>query len=70
MNKITTLAAISMFAVIMGISAFAPALAEPPAKVTICHVDVDEGGDPVTIEVSERSYDAHMAHGDTDGPCV
>jgi len=39
-------------------------------KVTICHVDVDEGGDPVTITVSVKALPAHLAHGDTLGPCV
>ena len=42
----------------------------PPGKVTICHVDVDDGGDPVTISVSIKALPAHLAHGDTLGPCV
>jgi len=42
MNKITTLAAISMFAVIMGMSALAPAMAVPKgnsgnAGTEVCH---------------------------------
>ena len=41
MNKITTLAAISMFAVIMGMSAFTPALATPKGNsgtdAIVCH---------------------------------
>ena len=47
MNKITTLAAISMFAVIMGFGVIAPALAAPQgnngnADVAVCHYDVVE----------------------------
>ena len=34
----------------------------PPAKVTICH----QGQ---TLAVSESSVPAHLAHGDTLGPC-
>jgi hypothetical protein len=35
---------------------------EPPVKVTICH-----NGN--TLSVSENAVPAHLAHGDTLGPC-
>ena len=45
MNKITTLAAISMFAVIMGLGAFAPSVfAVPMPQIEICHNDDGEDG--------------------------
>ena len=71
MNKTLTLGAIAMFAVIMGMSAVAPAMAAP-TLVEICHMpDKGEGErDPVTIEVNEKSVPAHLAHGDKLGPCT
>lgn len=47
MNKTISLAAISMVAVIMGLTAFAPALAEKPQDTRICHFEaevLDEAG--------------------------
>jgi hypothetical protein len=36
-------------------------------QVTICHLS---GGDPdVTLQVSPRALRAHLAHGDSEGPC-
>lgn len=35
----------------------------PPAKVTLCH-------NGKTIQVTEASAPAHLAHGDTLGPCT
>jgi hypothetical protein len=78
MNKTISLAAISMFAVIMGLGAFAPALAENNGsngnKIFLCHFQAEvlaEDGETVleeesvsAINVNMRSYDAHMAHGD------
>jgi len=48
MNKITTLAAISMFAVMMGMAAFSPAFATK-SKVDICHFETveDEFGEVI-----------------------
>ena len=34
----------------------------PPKKVTVCH----KGN---AIEISENALSAHLAHGDTEGPC-
>ncbi len=36
-------------------------------KVTICHIR--NGLSPITITVSPKAVQAHLAHGDTEGPC-
>lgn len=38
-------------------------------KVTICHQTGSQKNPSVTITVSENALDAHLAHGDTIGPC-
>ena len=38
-------------------------------KVVICHVPPGNPDNAHTIEVSENAVDAHLAHGDTLGPC-
>ena len=72
MKTTYTIAAIAMFAVILGMSALAPAMAAPndkandkarAEKITICHVELD---DPETEEI-ESSIDlitvsANSAH--------
>ncbi len=75
MNKITTLAAISMFAVIMGMTAIAPALAAGSngQKTTICHFEAEFFDEELqetvpaeysVINVNDRSLPAHLG---TDG---
>jgi len=79
MNKITTLSAIAMFAVIMGMSAFAPAaLASPNSdhndpKTDVCHFDRDtnDDGDTTTDDrawieksLNKHALVAHIGHGD------
>jgi hypothetical protein len=40
-----------------------------PLRVTICHHTGSEKNPLVTIAVSEHAVPAHLAHGDTLGPC-
>jgi len=49
MNRILTISAIAMFAVVLGVSAFAPAMADRASapgqtRVSICHVEFDDEG--------------------------
>jgi hypothetical protein len=73
MNKITTLAAISMFAVIMGMTAFAPAMADKPQDTRICHFQaevIDDDGTVLEVEsVSDIivNSNAEKAHLGDDG---
>ena len=73
MNKKYALPAIAMVAVIMGMSAFAPAMANPnnthtPASVDLCHKDVSGTGDWEVITKNEHAAVAHERHGDTPVP--
>jgi len=80
MNKITTLSAIAMFAVILGMSALAPAMAAKPdqaEKIWVCHfADTEVVIDPETelevtipahydvIHISENGWNGHQNHND------
>jgi len=78
MNKTISLAVIVMVAVIMGMSAFAPAVMASPnddhnPKVKWCHFDRDsnDDGDTTTddrtwevLRLNKHSEVAHIAHGD------
>jgi len=66
MNRILTLSAIAMFAVIMGVTAFAPAALAAGSngqKTLLCHTDPDTAEISV-IHVNDRALPAHFAHGD------
>ena len=72
MNKKYALPAIAMVAVIMGMSAFAPAMATPNEgggekhnpKVAICHFDNNFGVWEADKMVNKHALIAHQAHGD------
>lgn len=38
-------------------------------KVVLCHQPYKSNGDPLTIEVSSKAVEKHLAHGDTFGAC-
>jgi len=38
-------------------------------KVVLCHQPSKSNGDPITIEVSSKAVEKHLAHGDTLGAC-
>ena len=57
---------------IVGSTAFGkgkPSAAQYQYKVTICHLTGSKNNPMVTIKVSSRALPAHLAHGDTLGPC-
>jgi len=69
MNKIISLAAITLVAVVMGMSAFAPdAVAikndDHNPKIAICHYDFGAGDWEDDKMVNAHSLEAHLAHGD------
>ena len=74
MNKTLAISAITIFAVMLGMSAIAPVLADPPErnKVFICHYQtkdktIDEVFQPAgwyPQEVSVKSLQKHLNHED------
>ncbi len=77
MKTTYTIAAIAMFAVILGMSAIAPAMASPNdkhnPKTLVCHFDRDtnDDGDETTDDrawiekmVNKHAKIAHLGHGD------
>lgn len=74
MKRNLTIAAIAMFAAIMGMSVLAPAMADRPGntedKVVICHVPPGNPDNPQTIAVDPDDAEDHLAnHEDFLGPC-
>jgi hypothetical protein len=41
----------------------------PEGEVTICHIPPDNPDNPRTITISRSALPAHLARGDTIGPC-
>jgi len=68
MNKIISLSAITLVAVVMGMSAFAPAAMADRSNqhdpVTICHYDFNVGDWEDDKVVNPHALGAHLAHGD------
>ncbi len=74
-QKITAIFGIAVMAAILlgGLTFSQSALAGQSGgpgqqKVTLCHVD-QETGEEITITVGAPAVPAHLAHGDTLGPC-
>jgi len=78
MNRVIPIAAIAFVAVMMDMSALAPALADKPGtepnegKVLICHIPGGDQSKARTISVSDdvETIEDHLDHGDSLGSCV
>ena len=62
-------AVVTVLAAVVGGGSPASAQYEYPEKVTICHHTGTQTNPFVTIRVSRNALPAHLAHGDTLGPC-
>ena len=75
MNRVIPIAAIALVAVMMGMSAFAPAMADKPGeepnegKFLVCHIPPGNPDNPRTISISEDDVQDHLDHGDSPGDC-
>ncbi len=75
MNRVIPITAIALVAVMMGMSAIAPAIADKPGttnedKVQICHFPPGNPANFQTISISEDDVQDHIdKHGDFLGPC-
>ena len=77
MNRVIPIAAIALVAVMMGMSAIAPAIADKPGtepneeKILICHLPNGDESKARTISVSddEETIADHLGHGDSLGRC-
>ncbi len=62
LRKVAVVATVGLLPTIMSLFSSSPASAKRSRKVQICHKGK-------TIEVDEHAVPAHLAHGDTLGPC-
>ena len=68
---LVAVAALTVFGALGGIGGVGGSVASAQyqyGKVTICHV-AGQSGHRVTITVAASAVPAHLAHGDTVGPC-
>jgi len=59
--------ALIVLGIVVAATAMAVAAAQP--KVTICHIPPGNPANAHTITVGAPAVPAHLAHGDTLGPC-
>lgn len=60
-----------LLAAILAVAALlvSPGLSGPPDKVTICHKPPGNPAKAINISINASAVPAHLAHGDTLGPC-